>query len=105
MTSEATLNYYYGYELSCSDYSGDSATCSAYHCTYCAEEGLCTEGTCPNCQAIGNKTVCLANLCHWCDEVAQCTNPNSPCELCRHLGVCPKSLRYVQVQWPLLFPK
>lgn len=88
MKSEATLNYYYGYELSCSDYSGDSAACFSRHCTYCAEEGLCTEGTCPDCQAIDDETACLANLCHWCGEVAQCTSPSSPCELCRHLDTC-----------------
>jgi hypothetical protein len=88
MSSEATLSYYYGYELACSDYSGDSGTCSAYHCTYCAEEGLCTEGGCPNCQALANETACLASLCHWCGEVARCTGPSSPCERCRHLASC-----------------
>lgn len=86
--SYTTLKYYYGHEITCTDYKGMSDQCALHRCRYCDDVGICTEGECPVCEAITDELNCTASLCLWCSEVMQCSNPLTPCQLCRNQATC-----------------
>jgi hypothetical protein len=85
-----TLDYYYGYEVTCADYKGLGAQCVAYGCTHCEDLGLCVSSSqCPVCGALSGEANCTKSSCLWCSELEYCSNPLIPCQLCRDQKPCP----------------